>query len=235
MLLPPSFGLQKTSLMDYPGKVATVIFFPECNMRCSYCHNSGLILGDHKGLLNRDEVDNFIMTRAPLLGGVVLSGGEPLLYTGLEDFILSLKKKSVKSIKLDTNGSLSNRLKKILASDARPDYIAMDIKTTFASYSKLGNAKDLASEIKNSIDIIKNSGIPYQFRTTVHPHFIDLTMVEEMADMIRGCDEYVLNGFRPGQCLDPEFNKHSPTEHSTLVILQKAFLELGIPCIVPSI
>jgi len=233
MHLPRSFGLRKTSLIDYPGKVASVIFFPDCNMRCPYCHNAGLIQGDEKDLLSRDEVNKFVQNRAPLLGGVVLSGGEPLLYRGLGEFIEHLRSLSVKEIKLDTNGSLPERLSDLISSESCPDFIAMDIKTSLSGYSALGISRSLSEDIQASINLIRESGIPYQFRTTVHPEFVNLSKVNEIADMIRGCRDYVLNSFQPGNCLDDSYNQHGPTDTSTLKALQKAFLDEDIPCDIP--
>jgi len=235
MSLPRTFGLQKTSLADYPGKVASVIFFPECNLRCPYCHNAELILGKDEGLIDRDDVILFLKNRAPLLGGVVLSGGEPLFYEGLKGFISQLKKIPVKAVKLDTNGSYPDRLRSLIDSEGCPDFIAMDIKTAPSLYSRIPGPEDLKEKILKSVEILKNSGLPFQFRSTVHPDFIDLTMVEEISELIRGCSSYVLNEFRPGNCLSPDYNSHSTTDTAAIAQLQNAFVRQGIPCLSPSV
>ena len=230
MHLPHYVGLQKTSLIDFPEKVASVLFFPGCNMRCSYCHNPDLVLGRTEGLVKRSEVVQFLKYRAPLLGGVVISGGEPLLYRDLISFIRQIREIGPFLIKIDTNGLLTDRLRDLLHSENPPDFIAMDIKTALSSYDRFCiEEKDLGN-IKNSIDLIIQSGIPSQFRTTVHPDFMDLSMIDEIAGMIRGCHSYVLNGFQPGNCLDPSFNGQDSTPASILEDLQSGFIKQGIPC-----
>ncbi|QEN07356.1 anaerobic ribonucleoside-triphosphate reductase activating protein [Oceanispirochaeta crateris] len=230
MHLPHSVGLQKTTLIDYPGKVASVLFFPGCNMRCSYCHNPDLVLGRTEGLINRDEVIQFLNNRAPLLGGVVLSGGEPLLYRDLKYFISEIRENGDFSIKLDTNGLRFDSLKELLESKNPPDFIAMDIKSALSSYDRFFIDQNEIKNIQKSIDLILDSKIPSQFRTTVHPDFIDVSMIDEIAHMIRGCTSYVLNGFRPGNCLEPSFNSHQETSSQFLKDLQKGMLDQDIPC-----
>ncbi|MDA3956512.1 anaerobic ribonucleoside-triphosphate reductase activating protein [Oceanispirochaeta sp.] len=230
MHLPSSVGLQKTSLADYPGKVASVLFFPGCNLRCSYCHNPDLVLGRTEGFVRRDEVINFLKNRASLLGGVVISGGEPLLYKDLKLFMKEIQTSCHLPVKIDTNGLLSDRLQDLIQSDSPPDFIAMDIKTSLSSYDRFAVFQKDQSNIQDSIKMIIQSGIPSQFRTTVHPDFIDVSMIDEISGMIRGCTSYVLNSFQPGNCLDTAYNAHNPTDTMLLRELYKGFLEQGIPC-----
>jgi pyruvate formate lyase activating enzyme len=234
MRLPPSVGLQKTSLLDYPERVASVIFFPGCNMRCPYCHNSGLVLGDREGLIDRDEVIHFLKNRAPLLGGVVISGGEPLLFEGLIDFIRIIREQTGLRVKLDTNGLLADRLSSLLEAEP-PDFIAMDIKTSFSNLSQLGIPASASTALKKSVHMIIDSGIPAQFRTTVHPELIRKEWIPELAQTIRGCRDYVLNPFKPGSCLDPAYNEHEPAGRLYLEEIRDLFLSEGVPCRIPSI
>ncbi len=234
MRLPPSVGLLKTSLLDYPERVASVIFFPGCNMRCPYCHNSGLVLGDNEGLIDRDEVIQFLKHRAPLLGGVVISGGEPLLFEGLGEFIRTIRDETGLKIKLDSNGLMTDRLKMLLETEA-PDFIAMDIKTSVSNLSVLGISSNASTSLKKSARMIIDSAIPAQFRTTVHPLLVKREWVSEIAGFIRGCSDYVLNPFKPGNCLDPAYNEHEPASRLYMEEIRDLFLAEGIPCRIPSI
>ena len=234
MHLPPSVGLQKTSLLDYPERVASVVFFPGCNMRCPYCHNSGLVLGDQEGLIPGDEVIQFLKNRAPLMGGVVISGGEPLLFDGLADFIREIRQETGLKVKLDSNGLLFDRLENLLNTEA-PDFIAMDIKTVISNFPVLGISTGAGTAIKKSAQLIIDSDIPSQFRTTVHKDMIKPEWVPEMAEYIRGCSDYVLNPFKPGNCLDTAYNEQEPVTRPFMEEIRNLFLEENIPCRIPSI
>jgi len=234
MHLPPFLGLQKTSLIDYPGKVASVLFFPGCNLRCPYCHNAPLALGSTEGLIARDEVIDFLKHRAPLMGGVVITGGEPLLYSGLGDFIRKIRTETGLSVKLDTNGILDDKLETLLSKEA-PDFVAMDIKADSGRAPLLGISEKQYASIKRSASLILSSGVEHQFRSTVHCRFINESAVEGIAEVISGCGDYVLNAFKPGRCLDPEYDNEDETNDETLRSLQKLFIGRGLPCRVPSI
>ncbi len=227
--LPPFTGLQKLSLTDYPGLVAAVLFFPGCNMRCPYCHNRELALGQSKGLESFKEALKFIANRAPLLGGVVISGGEPLLYKSIPRLVSHIRKTTGLKIKIDTNGMFPGPLQRLLEL-APPDYIAMDIKTTQEKLPLLGVASRGMEVLKRSIRLILDSGIPSQFRSTVHPDLINTEDIKELAGLIRGTRDYVLNGFKKGNCLDPDWNNYSDVSLNYLKTLQEGFKKEGIPC-----
>jgi pyruvate formate lyase activating enzyme len=235
MNLPHSIGLQKTSLIDYPEKISSVLFLPGCNMRCSYCHNSDLALGKTEGLLELNEVIRFIKNRAPLLGGVVISGGEPLLYKGLGDLIARIRGETGLPVKLDTNGILHKELEFLISSSGCPDFIAMDIKSIPSNYTSFSITSDAETILNSSIQIINESKIPSQYRSTVHHDYINLSMVNELTRLLINCREYVLNPFIPGNCLNPDFNRQDKTGANELLTLQKAFISNGINCRVPSI
>lgn len=235
MNLPPLIGLQKTSLIDYPGRVASLLFLPGCNMRCPYCHNSDLALGRTEDLLDRNDVIAFVKNRAPLLGGVVITGGEPLLYEGLSDLIALIKKETSLPVKLDTNGLLPGRLEGLIPSSGCPDFIAMDIKTIPSLYSGFGGSSDSGSAIRRSIAIINKSGIPAQYRSTAHPLHIHTGMIDELSELIRETDDYVLNPFKPGNCLNRDYNNHPGTRDQDLTELRDGFISRGVKCRVPSI
>jgi pyruvate formate lyase activating enzyme len=159
------FGLDKFSLLDYPGKVSSIIFLSGCNMNCSYCYNSDLIkMGESN--YSEEEVLEFLNSRVGKIDGVVITGGEPTLNNDLIDFIKKIKKMGL-LVKLDTNGSNPSILKELIDNKLL-DYIAMDIKTSLNNYNNVTNVNTDINNIKESINMIKNSGLDHEFRTTVY-------------------------------------------------------------------
>ncbi|GMO53561.1 MAG: anaerobic ribonucleoside-triphosphate reductase activating protein [Termitinemataceae bacterium] len=204
---------RKTSLVDYPAKVSSVLFFSNCNMRCPWCQNGDLIT--HKNpedALDLQEALSFIEKRQHILGGVVLSGGEPTLYPSLPKLISYIKSLNL-SVKLDTNGTNPNMLKTLLdASSTRPDYIACDLKTNMMRYADLSVLQDskIKLHLRESIQIISTSGIDHEFRSLVFPDsdtedFLKKTDVEEFAKLI-GQSKWKFRTFISGSCLIPEWN-----------------------------
>lgn len=187
-------GLQKTSLVDYPGKVCAVVFLAGCNLNCFYCHNRSIIsLDDVAEKLDEKNVFEFLQGRKGLLDGVCISGGEPTLQEGLEEFIRNIREMGYK-VKLDTNGTnpevIHNLLKKGLL-----DYIAMDIKATGSKYALVSGKNVPMEPILKSIDLVRNCSIDYEFRTTFVPQLAAWDIVE-IADMIKGSKAYYLQQFR---------------------------------------
>ena len=200
----PIGGLQKTSLIDYPGKISAVIFIAGCNLKCPYCHNSTLIKGDFTSY-KKDTIIMFLKERINFLEGVVISGGEPTLYNKLEELCLTIKNLGY-PIKLDTNGTnpfiIENLLKKNLI-----DYLAMDIKTVPNLYSPIFWEKAEPEKIIQSIKLIKNAQIPYEFRTTCSKKIITENIIEKISQLIQNAELYVLQLFNNKQPLDPNFFK----------------------------
>ncbi len=198
-------GIQKTTFLDYPDKMACVIFTVGCNMRCPFCHNRELALGtspaDAKAMAG-EEVFEFLKNRKKILEGVVISGGEPTLQPDLFDFIKKIKEMGY-LVKLDTNGSNSGILKGLI-DKKMIDFVAMDIKADWDNYDKATGIKANLREIRKSIMIIEKSGIDYQFRSTIVRGIHDRRMVEKMK---REFPDLVLQKFRPNNCLDPKFLK----------------------------
>ena len=198
-------GLLKTTLLDYPGKVASTVFLPGCNFRCPYCHNRDLILNTDKTLIPVDEITEYIESKKNILEGVCITGGEPLIHRDLDSLIKKIKSFGLK-VKLDTNGSFPEKLPFIDA-----DYIAMDIKTDPDKYSLVSGSiidKNLSSKIVESVNWIKNSGIDHEFRTTLVPGIVDFSDMEIIADLAEGCRRYTLNRFRAVNTLDKEWETH---------------------------
>lgn len=166
-------GFQKLTLLDFPDKISCIIFTGGCNFRCSYCQNSVLISNDCYAPIEEEEIFNYLKKRKKIIDGVVISGGEPTIQKDLYDFILKIKEMGF-SVKLDTNGSNPAIIKKLIE-DNLLDYIAMDIKNIFSEYEAVTKNKINIDKIKESINIIRNSNIDHEFRTTIikNVHSID--------------------------------------------------------------
>jgi pyruvate formate lyase activating enzyme len=198
-------GLQKNSLIDYPGKLACVLFLSGCNFSCPYCHNPDLASGRLPGNAFPDQkaVYDFLESRKGFLGGVVISGGEPTLDKGL--FLLCEKiKRMGYPIKLDTNGSQPQVITQLI-DEGLVDYIAMDIKTDPFRYSPLIVKDYDPTQILASIHTIMETAKAYEFRTTCVKPIVDEQSIEEISKTIRGATLYVLQHFRNGRVLHPEY------------------------------
>ncbi len=218
-------GLQKTTLIDYPGKIGCTVFTVGCNFRCGFCHNRDLvILKDfrNKGLkeYREKEIFDFLKKRVGILDGVCITGGEPVLQKGLEGFIKKVKKLGF-LVKLDTNGSRPEVLKRLI-DKGLVDFVAVDVKTTFGDYAKVVGIKNYELRIKNSIRMIFKSGIDYELRTTVvpglHDEMVLLKMAKELKELAGGKKKinWVWQNFRPKNCLDPRFLKIKPYSEKQL-------------------
>lgn len=195
-------GLIKSSLIDYPGKVAAVIFAQGCNFRCGFCHNASLIgLGapNSKSLIPTEEVLDFLKKRVGRLDGVVITGGEPTLQSDLAEFIEKIKEMGF-TVKLDTNGSNPAVLGNLLTNNL-VNFIAMDIKNSPERYEETCGYP-FSKQIKESIELIMNSGVDYEFRTTALPAFHDKKSIEELAQNIKGAKRYTIQNFRNGNVYD---------------------------------
>jgi len=198
-------GLQKNSLIDYPGKVSCVCFVPGCNFQCPYCHNPELVRGNHAGLSPVDARSfyAFLAGRSGFLDGVVISGGEPTLRKDLPEICGTVKTLGY-AVKLDTNGSRPLVINDLIQ-EGLVDYIAMDIKTDPLRYASTV-AKGLDPElILSSIRVIMDSAPDYEFRTTCARPLVDEEVIERISGLIEGARLYVLQAFRGEKVLDPEF------------------------------
>ena len=192
-------GLQKTSLLDFPGKIACIVFTPKCNFRCGYCHNPELFT-TKEPVITVPAFFDFIKTRQGKLDGVVITGGEPTLQDGLCDFISDIKNLGF-LVKLDTNGSNPNVLKQLL-DDKFLDYVAMDIKAPLEKYSQITNVNVDISRISKSIELLKNSAIDYEFRTTVIKSQLNMEDFDSIGKLIQGAPRYYLQKFVASKILD---------------------------------
>ncbi|MDD4124203.1 MAG: anaerobic ribonucleoside-triphosphate reductase activating protein [Eubacteriales bacterium] len=188
-------GLQKLTLLDYPGKTACTVFTAGCNLRCPFCHNASLVTRiNDSGIMTEEEFFMFLGKRRGILDGVCITGGEPLLQNDIRDFIIKIKKAGF-LVKLDTNGFMSSRLSR-LTDEKLIDYIAMDIKNSPAKYAVTSGIEALnIDEIYQSIKTILNSGIDYEFRTTAVFEYHDISDFCAIAEMIKGAKAYYIQNF----------------------------------------
>ena len=188
------YGLQKMTLLDYPGRVACTVFLNGCDFRCPFCHNFDLACGKAPAVMESEELLAFLEKRKGLLDGVAFTGGEPLLSTGLTDLLDRIRQMGFK-IKLDTNGYHPDRLRQVLE-EQMVDYVAMDIKNSPEKYAlTAGVASVDMGRIMDSISILRESDVDYEFRTTVVKELHEASDFEKMGEMIRGAGHYFLQPF----------------------------------------
>ena len=232
-------GLQKLTLIDYPGRVACTVFLIGCNFRCGYCYNPELVLPEqikNQSIISEKEFFIFLKKRKGLLEGVVICGGEPTtqanevsaasqgntkcstsIHKGLIDFIKKIKKLGY-LVKLDTNGSNPEMLKRLI-NEKLIDYVAMDIKAPLSQekYEKVTGVKIDINKVKKSIELIKNSGLDYEFRTTVIPTIHTKEDIVQITKEISPAKKYFLQNFRPEKTIDQKFEKIKPFTQANVV------------------
>jgi pyruvate formate lyase activating enzyme len=185
-------GLEKFSLIDYPGKISAVIFTQGCNFRCPYCHNPEL-LSISKGIINEESVLFFLEKRKKQLEAVVITGGEPTLQSDLIPYLTKIKQMGY-LIKLDTNGSDPEIIKKITELNL-VDYVAMDIKASLDKYSEVVGVKVNKENILKSINLLIQDNIDYEFRTTITQEQLNNFDIEEIGKLLKGSKKYVLQKY----------------------------------------
>ncbi|HEC30543.1 MAG TPA: anaerobic ribonucleoside-triphosphate reductase activating protein [Candidatus Yonathbacteria bacterium] len=201
-------GLQKFSLIDYPGKTTAIIFTVGCNFRCRYCHNPELVIPEeYKKEIPISEIYNFLESRRGKLDAVCITGGEPTQHSDLPEMINKIKKMGF-LVKLDSNGSrpevLDDFIKKNMV-----DYIAMDVKAPLEDYLKIMGWWVSPEKLKKSINLIMSSGIEYEFRTTVAKSITSMDDIRKIAQTIEGAENYYLQKFIPTKLIDSSLKKES--------------------------
>jgi len=194
-------GYQKLTLIDYPSKLAATVFTIGCSFRCPFCHNPELVdlklVHEEK---SEQEFFKFLKKRKGKLEGVCITGGEPTIQSDIIDFIRKIKKLGF-TVKLDTNGTRPDVLKKIL--DAKIiDYVAMDIKHSQKKYAEAAGRSVDIEKVKLSVNLLMKNGIDYEFRTTVVPGIHEESDFEDIAEWIRGAKKYYLQRYREVKILD---------------------------------
>lgn len=201
-------GLQKTTLLDFPGKVAATVFTGGCNFRCPFCHNASLVLS-HAELpdISEEEFFDFLRKRRGILDGVCITGGEPLLQHDIIPFLKRIRALGF-AIKLDTNGSFPEKLRRIVEAGL-VDYIAMDIKSSRAGYATCAGVGVSAEAIFDTVRYIMSCGVPYEFRTTVVRELHSLEDVLSIAEEIEGAEGYFLQAFEDsGELIAGGYSAH---------------------------
>ncbi|TET92996.1 MAG: anaerobic ribonucleoside-triphosphate reductase activating protein [Desulfobacteraceae bacterium] len=206
-------GFQRFSLIDYPDKICAIVFTQGCNFRCPYCHNPELV--DNKRSdnieLKEDEILSFLGRRKGKLDAVTITGGEPLLQPDLSTFLSAVKRLEY-LVKLDTNGSFPSKLEKIIQSKS-VDYIAMDIKTSLDKYNQVIKSKIEKRKILDSIRLIMDSGLDYEFRTTIIKDLFEKDDFSKIGQLIKNARLYILQRFIPSKTLvDQSLDMQSCTD-----------------------
>ena len=216
-------GLQKVTLIDYPGRVAATVFLIGCNFRCPWCYSRELVLPEEikkQPRISEEEFFSFLKKRKELLEGVVICGGEPTIHQELPSFIKKIKKLDY-LIKLDTNGSNPKMLKKLI-NEKLIDYAAMDVKLPKERYSEVFGKQVKIKDIEESIKILKQGKIDFEFRTTVIPTVLKKEDILKIAQWIKPAKRYYLQNFRAEKTIDPKFEKLKPYSSEYILEIQKA-------------
>jgi pyruvate formate lyase activating enzyme len=197
-------GLQKVSLIDYPNKVASVLFTPGCNLRCPFCHNWRIAVDPKPPFLQEAVALKILESRKKYVDAVVVTGGEPTMHKELPQFLAKLKKRGFQ-VKLDTNGFYPEVLEECLA---YVDYVALDVKTSPEKYKLLG-AKS-TSEFMRTVEMLKMGKVAYEFRTTMVPEIITAEDVNRIRELTKGSKTHVFQQFVPQDTLDKRFEDVKP-------------------------
>lgn len=210
----------KTSLIDFPGRVASVLFLPGCDFRCPYCQNAALVtVTTADDLSPMGEFLAFLDRRKLLISGVVVSGGEPLIHAEAPRLARAIRDRGL-AVKLDTNGSQPERIAELGA-----DYVALDFKTAPSAYARVAPGLPGAGErVLESLAYLRSSGTPFEVRITCAPGIVGVAELEEMVPALEKGDEVILQAFRPGGCLDPAFDgiePYAPAEMGRLLDLAR--------------
>ncbi|MGQ9640520.1 MAG: anaerobic ribonucleoside-triphosphate reductase activating protein [Candidatus Bathycorpusculaceae bacterium] len=215
-------GLQKTSLIDYPNKIASVLFTPGCNLRCPYCYNWRIVVDPKPPFLREEAAIKILESRKKYVDAVVVTGGEPTIHKELPNFLKKLKDKGF-AVKLDTNGFNPQALKACLP---YVDYVALDVKTTLEKYPLLG-AKDI-TPLFQTLEFLKAGKVEYEFRTTVVPGFVDAEDITRIGELVKGAKTLALQQFIPEDTLDKNYmavNPYSPEKIANFAENMKKYVE----------
>ena len=224
-------GLQKLTLLDFPGRIACTVFTCGCNMRCPFCHNGGLATGEGGDDISVEELLSFLDSRAGRLSGVCVSGGEPTLQSDLADLLSAIKARGL-AVKLDTNGTNPDMLKSLIDSGLI-DYVAMDIKNSPEMYTLTAGLEEtersarLVDNIRRSAAILMEGGVDFEFRTTLVKELHSERDMHEIGKWLRGGEKFFLQSYRDeGDIIMPGLSAHTPERTRELLEILKTY----IPC-----
>lgn len=219
-------GINTLTLIDFPGKTACVVFTPGCNFRCGFCHNAEYVLPEkiaeiQDTFIPEEALFNFLKTRKGLIEGVVITGGEPTLQTDLIDFIRQIKQKNL-FVKLDTNGTNPKILEQLFQENLI-DFVAMDLKTTFEKYAELVAMPINIEKIKKSLQLILNSKIDSEFRTTIFKEHHTSEVFSEMQKVLKGAQTFALQNFQNTSVLNPVYKDYTAFSEAELEEIAESF------------
>lgn len=220
------YGLQKLTLLDFPGNMAATVFTGGCNFRCPFCHNRSLVfLNENEAEISEEDIIEYLTMRNKVLDGLCITGGEPLLHPGIKNFIKKVRNLGLK-IKLDTNGSNFEGLKQ-LVEEGLLDYVAMDIKNSPAKYSKTVGMQNFdLSEVEKTKNYLLENHVDYEFRTTVVNELHDVEDFEEIGKWIKGAKRYFLQNFVDhGSCIEEGLSAVSEEDLSLMKEKVKPYVE----------
>lgn len=217
-------GLQKTTLLDFPTKLACTVFTGGCNFRCPFCHNASLVLKPELNqTLPTDDFLNFLRKRRGILEGVCITGGEPLLQKDIADFIREIKALGY-AVKLDTNGSFPELLNTLIESSLL-DYVAMDVKSSREKYPLLTGTEKYIDEVSRSIELLKEDKVDYEFRTTVIRELHSSADFEDIGKWISGAKRYFLQLFKDsGDLIENGFSAYGEEEMKAILDTVKEYV-----------
>lgn len=218
-------AIQRFTLIDFPGRVAAIVFLPGCNFRCGFCHNPEFVLPEkikeiQSSFFNEDVFFNFLGTRKGKLDGVVISGGEPTIYQKLPEFIKKIKNLGFQ-VKLDTNGSNPEMLKDLL-DEKLLDYVALDYKMPFDEYLEV-TKYGFEEKLKRSYDLLLNSGIEYELRSTLIKQIHTPDLLEKMSRIV-GDTKWYLQTYRNEQVLDDKYKEYCSYSEIELKFIKEKLL-----------
>lgn len=219
-------GIQKFTLLDFPGKISCVIFTGGCNYRCGFCHNPEFVLPEElaklsKNFIPEEAVLNFLKQRQGMLEGVVITGGEPTIMRDLEDFIVKVRSLGY-AIKLDSNGNKPEVLQALIDKKL-VDYVAMDFKTSLPDYKALVGQWADEIKLRESIELLKKGDVDYEFRSTLIREVHTREILEAMRETIAGAKRLYLQTFRNGITLSPAFAEYHPFSQEEMQAIAQQF------------
>lgn len=227
----PIGGVQKLSLVDYPGQVAAALFTVGCNMRCGYCHNPELVLPERLApSIPVDEVLAFLRSRIGKLDGVVISGGEPTIHDDLPMLTRQIKAMGYR-VKLDTNGTRPAMVRAMMNEELL-DFVAMDIKGPLEKYVAIAARPIDLAAIQETIRLVIDSGIDHEFRTTIVKGQLEVADFERVGQLVQGARRFALQHFRPGTVLSPQFQQATTFDDDEFALSQEIMERYVKQCVI---